>query len=70
MEDHLLTPMEVAEYLQVSLSVVYRMTARGLIPYIRVGGSLRFRTEDIESGLIETAFRANLSKDLSNKFYK
>ena len=42
---------EVGRYLQVPVSSIYKMTARGAatpIPHIRIGGRLRFRRDDID----------------------
>ena len=42
---------EVSSYLQVPVSSIYKMTARGSatpIPHIRIGGRLRFRRDDID----------------------
>ena len=42
---------EVSGYLQVPVSSIYKMTARGSatpIPHIRIGGRLRFRRDDID----------------------
>jgi excisionase family DNA binding protein len=45
---------EVAEYLQLSIHSIYKMTARKAavrIPYIRIGGKLRFRQADVDRWL-------------------
>ncbi len=43
-----LTPDEMAECLAVSKTTVYRLVVRRQIPFYKIGGSLRFRKEDIE----------------------
>lgn len=48
------TVEDVAQYLQIPLSSVYRMTARKArlrIPHIRLGSNLRFRQADIDQWL-------------------
>jgi len=44
----LLKAKEVADILQVSRSMAYRMMQRGEIPTIRVGSSVRVRGSDLE----------------------
>ena len=44
----LLTPANVAELLQVSRGHVFRLVAQRRIPFCKIGGSLRFRSESIE----------------------
>lgn len=49
---NLLSVAEVAEFLNVSCSLVYRLANDGQIPYYRIGrGALRFRMEDIDAYL-------------------
>jgi excisionase family DNA binding protein len=55
---------EVAEYLQISINSIYKMTARKAavrIPYIRIGGKLRFRPADVDRWL-ELLTVSNLDK--------
>ena len=47
----LLTPNDVAERLGISRSGVYRLTERRVIPFFKVGGSLRFQTSDLDAYL-------------------
>ncbi len=49
--DRLLTPEEVCEYLQIKQSMLYRMTSEGRIPFLKLGGLLRFRRSEIEAWL-------------------
>ena len=44
----LLTAKEVADVLQVSRSMAYRMMQRGELPTIRVGSAVRVRGNDLE----------------------
>lgn len=48
---------DVARMLGMSSDWVYRTARRGLLPYFRVGGSLRFRVSDIEAWLVSRAGR-------------
>jgi excisionase family DNA binding protein len=45
----ILTPVEAAEYLRLSLTVTYRMLERGELPGRKVARRWRIRREDIES---------------------
>ena len=38
---------EVASYLGIPTSSIYKMTARGVIPHVKLGGRVRFRQADI-----------------------
>lgn len=42
---------EVAEWLAVNNSTIYRLVKRGKIPYFRVGSELRFRCADLVNWL-------------------
>jgi putative molybdopterin biosynthesis protein len=44
----LMTPLEVAKYLQKSKSWVYAAVERGELPVCRVGRDLRFERGDLE----------------------
>lgn len=53
-EKRLWTIEEVSRYLGIPTSSVYKMTARGArerIPYLKLGGRLRFRKADIDRWL-------------------
>jgi excisionase family DNA binding protein len=54
MTDEILTLREVAEYLKLAEKTAYRLAAEGKLPGFKVGGSWRFRREDIEAW-IETS---------------
>lgn len=48
MSDDILTLKEVAEYLKLAEKTAYRLAAEGKLPGFKVGGSWRFKREDIE----------------------
>lgn len=54
----LLTPEQAAEFLQVPVSTlaVWRSTGRVVMPYVKVGGRVRYRMEDIERFLSQHEF--------------
>jgi excisionase family DNA binding protein len=45
--ERLLTVADVAQRLSVSTKTIYRLRADGEIGHVRVGGSLRFRLQDL-----------------------
>ena len=47
MTDEILTLKEVAEYLKLAEKTAYRLAAEGKLPGFKVGGSWRFKREDI-----------------------
>jgi excisionase family DNA binding protein len=49
----MMTPTEVAEYLRIHGSTVYRLIRRGEIPSFKVGGDYRFRRDEIDKWLAE-----------------
>lgn len=48
----LLRPNEVAEALACSRSEVYALKDAGKLPFVKIGGMVRFRKEDIEEFII------------------
>lgn len=49
MHDEILTLKEVAEYLKLAEKTAYRLAAEGKLPGFKVGGSWRFKRQDMES---------------------
>ena len=47
-DSDILTIREVAEYLKLNEKTAYRLAADGKIPGFKVGGSWRFRRDEIE----------------------
>ena len=47
-----LTKQDVARLLQVSVRTVENFMSRGLLPFFRIGRTVRFRLKDIEAHLI------------------
>ncbi|TPE46526.1 helix-turn-helix domain-containing protein [Amaricoccus solimangrovi] len=48
MSSEIMTIREVAEYLKLNEKTAYRLAAEGEIPGFKVGGSWRFKRQDIE----------------------
>lgn len=48
MTDDILTLKEVAQYLKLAEKTAYRLASEGKLPGFKVGGSWRFKKEDIE----------------------
>ncbi len=49
MVDQILTLKEVAAYLKLAEKTAYRLAGEGKLPGFKVGGSWRFKREDIEA---------------------
>lgn len=49
MTDEILTIKEVAEYLKLAEKTAYRLAAEGKLPGFKVGGSWRFKQEDVSA---------------------
>ncbi|WP_417355067.1 MULTISPECIES: methylation-associated defense system helix-turn-helix domain-containing protein MAD1 [Gammaproteobacteria] len=48
MNDRILTLKEVAAYLKLAEKTAYRLVSEGKLPGFKVGGSWRFKREDLE----------------------
>ena len=48
MNDRWMTLQEVADYLQLSRDLIYRLAQKGKIPASKVGGRWRFKREKID----------------------
>lgn len=53
MEDPILTLREVAAYLKLAEKTAYRLASEGKLPGFKVGGSWRFKREDLEAWIEE-----------------
>tara|TARA_R110001583_G_scaffold180849_1_gene338001 strand:+ start:2349 stop:2525 length:177 start_codon:yes stop_codon:yes gene_type:complete len=53
MSNEILTLKEVAEYLKLVEKTAYRLAAEGKLPGFKVGGSWRFKKEDVEQWIEE-----------------
>jgi excisionase family DNA binding protein len=53
MSDEILTLKELAEYLKLNEKTAYRLAAEGKLPGFKVGGSWRFKSEDINAWIEE-----------------
>ena len=49
MPDEILTIKELAEYLKLTEKTAYRLAAEGKLPGFKVGGSWRFKSDDINA---------------------
>ncbi len=49
MVDQILTLKEVAAYLKLAEKTTYRLASEGKLPGFKVGGSWRFKREDLEA---------------------
>ena len=57
-----MTSKEVTEYLRVRPRTIYRLAKSGQIPSRRVGGSWRFKKEDVDSWFSETKYSVSRGK--------
>ena len=62
MDDEILTLKEVAECLKLAEKTAYRLAANGKLPDFKVGGSWRFKREDIENWIESQKTNGNQSK--------
>ena len=48
MDDRWMTLQEIAEYLQLSKDLIYRLAQKGKIPASKIGGRWRFKRKKID----------------------
>ncbi|MEE3878334.1 methylation-associated defense system helix-turn-helix domain-containing protein MAD1 [Vibrio sp. YYF0003] len=53
MTDQILTLKEVATYLKLAEKTAYRLASEGKLPGFKVGGSWRFKREDLDTWIEE-----------------
>ncbi|MDO7084489.1 helix-turn-helix domain-containing protein [Pseudocolwellia sp. AS88] len=53
MTEHIMTLKEVAKYLKLTEKTAYRLAAEKKLPGFKVGGSWRFKSEDLETWIEE-----------------
>ncbi|MET0012591.1 MAG: helix-turn-helix domain-containing protein [Sedimenticola sp.] len=53
MTEEILTLKEVADYLKLAEKTAYRLAAEGKLPGFKVGGSWRFKREDMSAWIEE-----------------
>lgn len=65
--DPLVTPQQLADYLQISRATIQRHITRGM-PHERLGASIRFKLDDVMSWLRNQASaRANVRKQRARR---
>ena len=60
MTNEILTLKEVADYLKLAEKTAYRLAAKGKLPGFKVGGSWRFKQQDVAAWIEE---QKNTSKE-------
>jgi len=65
MSETILTIKEVADYLKVTERTLYRLAQEGKIPAFKVGGSWRFRREDLDRWIQDQTNAAEGPSDAS-----
>jgi len=65
-DERVMTVKEVAQYLKVHTSTVYRLVQSGELPGFKIGGDWRFNKESIDRWRIEQE-QEHVSKSLSRK---
>jgi excisionase family DNA binding protein len=59
MTEEILTLREVASYLKLAEKTAYRLASEGKLPGFKVGGSWRFRSNDIEEWIEDQQRKLN-----------
>lgn len=63
MTEQILTVKDVADYLRVNERTVYRMAVAGRLPAFKVGGSWRFKMEELQQWIQEQHNQAGNQED-------
>jgi excisionase family DNA binding protein len=65
--DRLLTPKQLSELLQVSLSTIYKWAHYKYVPYVKIGDLIRFKEKKVEEWLMKrerkgrVAYKCNIA---------
>lgn len=59
MTDQIQTLKEIAAYLKLTEKTAYRLASEGKLPGFKVGGSWRFKREDLEAWIEESKTKAS-----------
>jgi len=62
-ENEIFTVKEVASYLKLAEKTAYRLASEGKLPGFKVGGSWRFRKQDIDSWINDQRNQGNQKGD-------
>lgn len=62
MQDKWMTVKDVAEYLQLSMDMVYKMAQQGKIPASKIGSQWRFKREEIDKWVMSQRPHGNTKK--------
>lgn len=62
MTDEILTLKEVAEYLKLAEKTAYRLAAEGKLPGFKVGGSWRFKQQDVAAWIEDQKIHQKMRK--------
>jgi excisionase family DNA binding protein len=62
MTDEIMTLKEVADYLKLAEKTAYRLAAEGKLPGFKVGGSWRFKREDVHKWIEEQKMHGQILK--------
>jgi len=65
MSETILTIKDVADYLKVTERTLYRLAQEGKVPAFKVGGSWRFRREDLDRWISDQTNAAEGPSDAS-----
>jgi excisionase family DNA binding protein len=60
--DKIITPKEVAQFLRLTESTIYRLASQGNLPGFKIGNSWRFDREEILKKISEAKSRAVQNK--------
>ena len=62
MQDKWMTVKDVAEYLQLSMDMVYKMAQHGKIPASKIGTQWRFKREEVDEWVMSQRPHANVKR--------
>jgi excisionase family DNA binding protein len=69
MKENLLSIKEVAEYLSISQAAVYGYVRRKVIPFIKIGGTLRFPESAIDRWIEEETEHPTAVRDRRRTYH-
>ena len=70
MTENIMTMREVADFLRLTEKTAYRLASEGKIPGFKVGGSWRFRREEIDMWIADKIKDTSKKSDKTNETEK
>lgn len=65
MKDRLLTVGEIANYLGVQQSTIYKWTHQEFIPHVKIGKFVRFKTDEVDDWISKKSVNGRANRKIN-----